>query len=197
MTIIIRLAHRPDIAALQRLILESVRALSVGYYSPEQVEAALIHVFGLDTRLIDDGTYFVAEVDGQIAGCGGWSRRQTLYGGDQAKGSAEDLLLDPARQPARIRAFFVHPDWARRGIGSALLRACEKAVREAGFRDLELVATLPGRLLYASVGFVAIEPVQLPMPGGLVLPAAWMTKHLQVNSALDEREPAHASGVTA
>jgi GNAT superfamily N-acetyltransferase len=172
------LANKADIPALQELIPESVRGLSADHYSPAQIEAALIHLFGLDTQLINDGTYFVAEVDGQIVGGGGWSRRQTLYGGDQTKGGAEDPLLDPARQAARIRAFFVHPGWARRGIGTALMKTCEWAAREASFRALDLVATLPGQPLYASAGFVAIEPVRIPMPGGLTLPAVRMTKHL-------------------
>ncbi len=178
MDTILRLADSRDIPALQALIPESVRALSATYYSPEQIEAALVHIFGLDTQLIDDGTYFVVEVDGQMAGGGGWSRRKTLYGGNQAKTDGEDALLDPAHEPARIRAFFVHPRWARRGIGAALMQACEAAARAAGFREMALMATLPGQPLYASAGFVAIEPAQLAMPGGITLPAVRMVKRL-------------------
>src|SRR5438132_13022679 len=115
MPICIRLATMNEIPALEQLIAASVRSLSIGYYSPTQIESALVHVFGIDTQLITDGTYFVAELDGQLVGCGGWSRRKTLFGGDQMK-AVEDNLLDPKIEPARIRAFFVHPDFARRGI---------------------------------------------------------------------------------
>ena len=190
----LRLARRQDIPTLEALIPASVRALSVGYYSAEQIEAALIHVFGLDTQLIDDSSYFVAEVNGETAGCGGWSRRKTLYGGDQAK-VADDSLLDPAREPARIRAFFIHPHWARRGIGMALLQACEQAARDAGFRSLTLGATLPGEPLYASAGFVAVERIQIAMHGGMVLPAVTMTKQLAGFSGTEASQPEYGGFV--
>jgi GNAT superfamily N-acetyltransferase len=174
----LRPALPADVPHLARLIPESVRGLSEGFYTPEQVESALAHIFGVDTRLIDDGTYFVVEADGQIVGGGGWSRRMTLFGGDQRKAGSPDDLLDPAADPARIRAFFVHPDWARRGIGRALLVACESAARAAGFRSLELVATRPGEPLYAACGFAVVERFDIPVSGGAPLPAARMAKRL-------------------
>src|SRR3712207_5085980 len=124
----VRHATDADLPALRALIAASVRGLSAGYYTPEQAESALVHVFGPDTQLIADGTYYVAEADGALVAAGGWSRRRTLYGGDQTKAGA-DPLLDPATEPARIRAFFVHPAWARRGLGRALFAHCLAAAR--------------------------------------------------------------------
>lgn len=164
----LRRAQRSDVDRLRALIDRSVRGLSVGYYTPEEIDASLIHVFGVDTRVIDDGSYFVIEHDGEIAASGGWSARSTLYGGDQLK-AADDPLLDPAHDPARIRAFFVHPDHARRGLARRLFNACHDAARAAGFRKLELAATLPGVPLYTALGFIAHEPIDTPMPGGLAL----------------------------
>lgn len=177
MTIHLRLARPDEVGQLNELIAESVRLLSAGYYSPAQAESGLRYVFGVDTQLLRDGTYYVAEADGQLAGCGGWSRRATLYGGDQRK-TGPDPLLDPAHEAARIRAFFVHPAWARRGVGRQLLAACEAAARAAGFRQLELVATLPGEPLYAALGFEALAH-QLPtLPDGQQLPMVAMRKAL-------------------
>src|ERR1700687_3406500 len=139
----IRQATMADVSALRELIPLSARALSRGYYAGPLVESAILHVFGPDTHLIADATYFVAHEDETLVGCGGWSRRGTLYGGDQMR-AQEDPLLDPTTEPARIRAFFVHPAFARRGIGSQILRACMDAARAAGFRRLALAATLPG-----------------------------------------------------
>lgn len=173
----IRTARDEDVPALTSLIGESVRGLSVGYYSPEVVERSLVAVFGVDTQLVADGTYFVAERAGEIAGCGGWSKRSTLYGGDQAKTGA-DLELDPAREPARIRAFFVSPRHARRGVGRRLLEVCEAAAVAHGFRRAEMVATLPGEPLYAALGYVAAEPVDVDLGDGLLLPCIRMTKNL-------------------
>jgi GNAT superfamily N-acetyltransferase len=178
MSFTLRPARDTDIPALGRLIPESVRGLSGGFYTPEQVESALAHIFGVDTRLIEDGTYFVAEADGRIVGGGGWSRRTTLFGGDHRKAGSPDDLLDPATDPARVRAFFVHPDWARRGIGRALLSACESASRAAGFGSLELVATRPGEPLYTACGFDVVERFDIPVRGGAPLPAARMAKRL-------------------
>lgn len=171
----IRLATFEDVPALERLIEESVRALSAGYYSPQQIESSLAHVFGVDTQLIADGTYFVVEGDGQIAGCGGWSKRKTLYGGDKMK-TEEDNLLDPKTEPSRIRAFFIHPNFARRGIGRMLLAACEKAASQAGFTALELGATLPGEPLYAACGFHIIERTEATLPDGVTVPIVRMGK---------------------
>jgi GNAT superfamily N-acetyltransferase len=171
----IRLATAADLPALTALIQRSARSLSRGYYSPEQTEAAIREVFGADSRLIADGTYFAAEEGEVLAGCGGWSRRRTLYGGDQMK-AGEDPLLDSATEPARIRAFFVHPAHARRGVGSEILRACVDAARTAGFRRLELAATLPGVPFYRAFGFEDRERIEIPMGGGLTLPVLRMER---------------------
>ena len=171
----LRRASRDDIPALRSLIARSVRGLSEGRYSAAQVESALRHVFGVDSQLIDDGTYFVVEDGDVIVAAGGWSARPTLFGGDQHK-SADDAWLDPATEPARIRAFFVHPEWARRGLGRRLFAACEQAAATAGFRAFELVATLPGEPLYAALGFVPVAPVDVALPDGLVLPCLRMAR---------------------
>jgi len=174
----LRPARDGDIPALEELIPLSVRTLQAPCYSPAQTEAALGPVFGVDRQLIRDGTYFVA-VDGDLViGCGGWSRRQTLFGGDAVRDPREDTLLNRETDPARIRAFFVHPDFARRGIGRALLQVCEQAIRAAGFRAAELVATLAGEPLYASAGYVAVERFGIPLSGGLSLPVVRMTRRL-------------------
>ena len=174
---LIRQATTDDIPALELLIPQSARALSEGFYTPQQIEGAVVHIFGVDTQLINDGTYFVAEEDGRIAGCGGWSKRKTLYGGDQMKTEA-DPLLDPRTEAARIRAFFVDPQWARRGIGSRLMKACEEAAREAGFSALDLVATLPGEPLYRAFGYEVIERFDIALPDDVNLPVARMHKQL-------------------
>jgi GNAT superfamily N-acetyltransferase len=171
----LRLATPDDLPALRALIPDSVRALSQGFYTPEQIESAIRYVFGPDTQLIADGTYFAAEAEGMIAGCGGWSRRATLYGGDQMK-DADDPLLDPATEAARIRAFFVHPRWARRGVGSAIMQACRNAAAQAGFQRLELMATLPGEPLYRAFGFEPVERVETPLPDGVRVPFVRMTR---------------------
>jgi len=173
----IRVARLDDVPGLQILIPASVRGLSNGYYTLRQVESALVYVFGIDNQLIADGTYFVAESGGTLVGCGGWSKRNTLYGGDQAKGT-EDPLLDPARDAARIRAFFVHPAWARLGIGRQLMHTCEAAARSAGFRRAELGATLPGEPLYAAMGYGVVERFRLQFPDGEAFPLVKMSKAL-------------------
>ena len=175
MTLTIRTATKEDIPELERLIGFSVRALSLSYYTTEQIESALTNIFGVDSQLIKDGTYYVAEIDGRVAGCGGWSKRKTLYGGDQTKAGA-DPLLNPTLEPARIRAFFVHPDYARRGIGKSLIETCEQAAREANFTSIELAATLPGKPLYEAFGYQVIEQFDIPLPEGLGLPVARMRK---------------------
>ena len=162
----VRVAMEDDLPAIRELIPLSVRGLSGGYYTAEEIESAIHYVFGPDTQLIADGTYFVAERGGALAGCGGWSRRRTLYGGDQAK-EVEDPLLDPAVEPARIRAFFVHPDYARRGVGSRIMDACVDAARAAGFRSLELASTLPGEPLYRAFGFHPVEQINSTLPDGV------------------------------
>ncbi|MCI0537498.1 MAG: GNAT family N-acetyltransferase [Verrucomicrobiales bacterium] len=174
----LRLACEADVPTLEALIPLSVRSLQAPYYSQAQMEAALGPVFGVDRQLIRDGTYFVAERDGTIAGCGGWSRRCSLYGGDAGRGG-EDALLDPELDAARVRAFFVHPQWARRGIGRSIMAACERAIAEAGFRKVDIVATLAGEPLYASFGYAVVERYEIPLAGGLSLPAVRMTKRLE------------------
>ena len=176
----IRLATLNDVDELSALIPAATRELSKGFYTPAQIDRAVGHVYGVDRQLINDGTYFVAEFDGQIVGCGGWSKRKTMFGGDGTgfKEQSDDLL-DPARDAARIRAFFVHPDFARRGIGRAILATCERAAREARFTRLELVATLPGEPLYVACGYQRIEPLDIPIPDGSILPAIKMGKNLK------------------
>jgi GNAT superfamily N-acetyltransferase len=168
-----------DLPALAELIPASVRALSRGFYSPEQIESAIRYVFGVDTQLIADGTYFVAQTDLELAGCGGWSRRSTLFGGDQMK-TGPDPLLDPATEPARIRAFFVRPELARRGIGSRIMEACIRAARAEGFRSLELAATLPGEPLYRAFGFEARERIETLLPDGVTVPFIRMSRAIEV-----------------
>jgi N-acetylglutamate synthase-like GNAT family acetyltransferase len=155
----LRKATLEDRATLELLIADSARGLSRGDYSNEQIEAALGAAFGVDSELIRDGTYFVVEGDGEIVGCGGWSRRKTLFGGDAQPGRQADLL-DPIRDSARIRAFFVHPTWARRGVGRAILERCEAEAREHGFRSAELLATLPGERFYGAMGYTGRDRVE-------------------------------------
>ena len=174
----VRPATTEDLSALRELIPLSVRALSREYYSHDQVESAIRHVFGPDTQLIADGTYYVAEAEGSLVGCGGWGRRHTLYGGDQMKPDV-DRLLDPATEAARIRAFFVHPDWPRRGVASRLFAACVAAASKAGFRRLELVATLPGESLYRAFGFETLEPVEATLPDGVCISFVRMGRSLE------------------
>jgi len=173
----LRVATPADTVAIQALIASSVRALSAGIYSSAQIESAITHVFGVDSQLISDATYYVIVSGAHIVAAGGWSARQTLYGGDQVK-SGTDLTIDPANSPARIRAFFVHPDWARRGLARRIFSACEQAARDRGFRRLELLATLPGTPLYRALGFVDRETVDVPLPDGLVLPCIRMDRRL-------------------
>ncbi len=146
-------------------------------YTPEQLASALAHLFGLDSRLIEDGTYYVVEACGRPVACGGWSRRRTLFGGDQFSQRADDRL-DPATEAARIRAFFVHPDWARRGVGRLLLRECEKAARAGGFRRLELMATLTGIAFYEREGFAILERHEIVFHDGVRFHLARMARDL-------------------
>jgi GNAT superfamily N-acetyltransferase len=178
----LRAARLDDLPDIEALIARSARELSDGYYSSAQVSGLLRHVFGADTQLIRDGTYFVAEVDaGALVAAGGWSRRRTLYGGDRMKGG-EDPLLDPAREAARIRAFFVDPRWARRGLGRRLFAECAAAARAAGFGTLALVATLPGEPLYRSLGFELTERFDLRLPDGLEVPVAHMRRSVDADA---------------
>lgn len=175
MTFRIRPAVSSDIPVLRTLIDASVRGLQAQDYTPAQIERALATVYGVDTQLIADGTYFVAETESLIVGCGGWSKRKTLYGGDQWTGR-EAALLDPQQDAAKIRAFFIHPSWARRGIGTMILEACENAAGAAGFTRFEMGATLTGVLLYQARGYVALENLEVPLGDGEALPIVRMEK---------------------
>jgi GNAT superfamily N-acetyltransferase len=171
----LRLAVSGDVPVLRQLIDASVRGLQTQDYTPAQIEGALQTVFGVDSQLIADGTYIVAAAESMIVGCGGWSKRKTLYGSDHWAGR-EDTLLDPKRDAAKIRAFFIHPAWARRGVGSKILAACEVAARAAGFTSYEMGATLTGAKLFGAKGYVAVEKIEVPLKNGLSLPVIHMAK---------------------
>ena len=184
MSIRIRLATHDEVPALRELIEASVRELQASDYTVKQREAALRTVFGVDSRLIADGTYLVADASAArggdaskpaIAGCGGWSKRKTLFGGDQWSGR-EDLLLDPSRDAAKIRAFFIHPAWARQGVGTLILDACESAARAAGFARFEMGATLTGVKLFSVKGYAPVKRMDVPLDDGEVLPIVQMEK---------------------
>lgn len=160
----IRLATFADREAIWKLIAESARQLSRDHYTGAQIEAAIANVFGVDSDLIEDGTYFVAEIPGTLVGCGGWSRRKALFGGDHYSAKATGYL-DPQTEPARIRAFFIHPAHARKGIARAILARCETEARANGFQALELMATLPGISFYESTGFTKIGHHELDLAG--------------------------------
>jgi GNAT superfamily N-acetyltransferase len=213
MNFLLRKATPNDVPQLRELIEASVRALQANDYTPTQIEAALYSVYGVDTQLIADGTYFAVEHLDEpaadhaeehsrgsvgarhavpaaaeyfqssvtipaIVACGGWSKRKTLYGGDQYA-RREDSLLDPARDAAKIRAFFVHPQWARRGIGTLILETCENAARAAGFTRLEMGATLSGVAFYRAKGYAALENLQVPLTNGELLPIVRMAKEIK------------------
>jgi N-acetylglutamate synthase-like GNAT family acetyltransferase len=174
----IRTATDHDVPQLRRLISESARRLSVGYYSTEQIEACVREIFGVDTQLIIDGSYYVVEVDGEIVAAGGWSARKALYGGDQMK-TGPDALLDPQIDAARIRAFFVHPDWSRRGLARLIFNHCSDAAWAAGFRNFELMATQPGEPFYSALGFIPGERVIVRLSGDVDVPFVRMTRTIQ------------------
>jgi GNAT superfamily N-acetyltransferase len=176
----IRKATTVDVPRLREVIEASVRGLQSSDYSPAQIEGALQSVYGVDSQLIVDGTYFVAEVSQrehqEIVACGGWSKRKTLYGGDQFAGR-EDSLLDPAHDAAKIRAFFVHPNWARQGIGGLILETCEEAAKAEGFRRMEMGATLSGVAFYKAKGYAEVEHQSAPLGNREVLPIMRMAKN--------------------
>jgi GNAT superfamily N-acetyltransferase len=176
-----RPAQLEDVEALQNLITLSARGLNTEDYTPEVIESILKYVYGVDTQLIRDQTYFVIQDGTAYIGCGGWSKRKTLYGGDQHKDDQSDNLLDPATDAARIRAFFVHPDWARKGVGSALMKACEQAAKDAGFRRMELAATLTGEKLYTQFGFETVAEIDEVLPDEKVMKVRRMMKQIRVD----------------
>lgn len=155
----------------------SIRDLFPSFYDVAQTEASVRYVGVADRMLIDDGTYYVADVGGELVACGGWSRRDKLYTGSGEMGG-EARLLDPATEPARVRAMFVRSDWTRRGLGTAILRACEAAARAEGFTTLALMATLPGVPLYEAYGFRMLEGTEVRFPDGLTIACAAMEKEV-------------------
>jgi GNAT superfamily N-acetyltransferase len=184
----LRLAVPEDAPALRKLIEASARGLQTEDYTPAQIEGALQTVFGVDSQLIADGTYLVAEApsghkqsaevsaEWTMVGCGGWSKRKTLYGSDQWTGR-EDALLDARHDAAKIRAFFIRPDWARQGVGGKILQACERAARAAGFTRYEMGATLTGAKLFRAKGYVVVKPISIALNNGETLPVIHMEKH--------------------
>jgi GNAT superfamily N-acetyltransferase len=180
----IRLAVQSDIPTLEQLIAASARTLSHGYYSQRQIEAAIRYVFGVDSQLISDGTYYVAVEDDLIVGCGGWSWRRTLYGGDQRPMGA-GAVLNPTVDAARIRAFFVAGTHARHGVGSRILGVSIDAARAIGFSRLELVSTLPGIPFYRKFGFREVQPVLDTLPDGTALEFVLMVGTVDVNPSAD------------
>ncbi|MEJ0098893.1 MAG: GNAT family N-acetyltransferase [Pseudomonadota bacterium] len=190
MNYLLRPANLAEKASLQHLIELSARGLSKGDYRPEQVEGALRGAFGVDTTLIADGTYFVAELQqaegslaaGTLVGCGGWSKRRTLFGGD-ARAERDAGMLDPATDAAKIRAFFVHPEYARRGVGRALLERCEGAASAAGFTRFELMGTLPGVRLYEALGYQPQPMVHYPVAEGITIEFVPMSKRAGLNES--------------
>lgn len=178
MDYVIRKARLDDREAIELLIAESARGLSREDYSEQQIESAIRTVFGVDTDLIEDGTYFVADLDGTLVGCGGWSKRRTLFGGDRFA-SRDSGELDPAVDAAKIRAFFVHPEYARRGIGRAILSLCESEAEANGFRSIELMATLPGLKLYRAFGYEGSERVRYELGEGASIEFVPMRRELR------------------
>lgn len=165
MSFSIRQAKLTDVAEITELIGRSMHALGADDYTRAQIDGALQGAFGVDTRIIIDGTYYVIEVDAALVACGGWSRRKTLFGAD-TRTERDDVCLDPQKDAARIRAFFVDPSYARRGIGRQLLLHCEAAARGAGFSRFALMATLPGVRLYAACGYLPAERIDYDLPNG-------------------------------
>ncbi|GAA1855329.1 GNAT family N-acetyltransferase [Asanoa iriomotensis] len=173
---LIRAATRADLPSLAPVITAAIEESQRAYLDPAQIASSRA-IMGVDTQLVDDGTYFVVETDGAVAGCGGWSRRATLYGGDHSTGR-DAALLDPATEPARIRAMYTHPAYTRRGVGRLVLAHCERAAHAEGFRTLELMATLSGQPLYAAAGFVAVEHLT-DATGGAPVPLIKMRKRIE------------------
>jgi GNAT superfamily N-acetyltransferase len=171
----LRIATRADAHRVEALMKESAAALFPLFYDAEQSASAARHVAHVDPLLLEDGTYFLIEHRGELIACGGWSRRDKLYTGS-GDSDSDTRLLDPAREPARVRAMFVHPEWTRRGLGRRILEECEAAARREGFKSLTLGATLPGVPLYLAFGFTAYREGEITMPDGRTLACVWMEK---------------------
>ncbi len=171
-----RLATLAELPELERLMDASIRTFIGARLDAARVEASF-DIMGVDTQLVEDGTYFVVECGDRIAGCGGWSRRGTMFGGDHSAGR-DARLLDPAAEPARVRAMYTHPDFARRGVGRLVLSLCEAAAAREGFRSLELVATVAGEPLYLACGYVLVERIDVPTSKGVTVPLARMTRSI-------------------
>ena len=171
-----RLATLAELQELERLMDASIRTFIGARLDAARVEASF-DIMGVDTQLVEDGTYFVVECGDRIAGCGGWSRRATMFGGDHSAGR-DARLLDPAAEPARVRAMYTHPDFARRGVGRLVLSLCEAAAAREGFRSLELVATVAGEPLYLACGYVLVERIDVPTSKGVTIPLTRMTRSI-------------------
>jgi GNAT superfamily N-acetyltransferase len=177
----LRVATAEDVAGIREVIDASVRGLQAGDYSPAEIDASLRTVFTIDSRLIADGTYFVAVAeDGSLAGCGGWSKRKTLYGGDHQVERVEPELLDPTMDAAKVRAIFVHPRFARMGLGTLILQAAEEAAMEAGFQHFEMGSTLTGVALYALKGYREVDRVMVPVGHGEEIEVVRMVKDISL-----------------
>ncbi len=172
-----RIARRDDIPALKMLMDAAIRELQRPFLSPAEIEAS-VAVMGLDSQLIDDGTYFVATCGGEVAGCGGWSRRATLFGGDHSAGR-DAALLDPAADAAKVRAMYTSPAFARRGVGRTILGLCERAAAAEGFGRVELGATLAGLPLYLACGYREVGRIAARTPSGIAVPIVRMEKRLR------------------
>ena len=170
-----RLAVLDDAPAIRELMQTSIREIFPRFYDETQTASAVVHIGHLDLALIEDGTYYVHEADGEIVACGGWSRRNRLYAGS-GEAEDDDRLLDPATEPARVRAMFVRSDWTRRGLGRAILETCERAARDEGFTMMALMATLPGEQLYRAYGFREIERTIVMTPDGIGTAAVAMER---------------------
>ena len=173
----IRQATLHDVPKLNLLVQLSIRQLGGKFYSPEQVESSLKYLFGIDSQVVADGTYYAVEVQSQIVACGGWSRRRTPFGGDQANTIQNSELRDPKVDPAVIRAFYVHPKWTRKGIGKELLEHCEAQAMSEGFLWFELTSTLSGYPLYSRFGYQETAKVEMTLPNKVSIPGMKMEKH--------------------
>jgi GNAT superfamily N-acetyltransferase len=182
----IRLANINDLKVLNELITLSARELSRDIYAQQEIDGAVQYVFGVDTELVNDKTYFVIEKDGEIAGCGGWSKHKTLFGGNQFSGRLEAAYLDSSKDAAKIRAFFIHPKFARQGLGRILLKHCEQEASLNGFTRLEMMATLPGVKLYSALAYKAISDEVVMLPNNVPLRFVRMVKNLNEPILIDK-----------